>query len=188
MTKPEVKKEFFDLHREIPVGEGKGELDTIKHKDILTLKKQVIEEIKNELELAGQGKHQFPGISRPGYIDPFSRLDQAQNQKEGDKIQLKGTQKPTITLDENDDIADNQSQIILNRRKAQAEVEQEYAPATGSEVRKSVQTIVSQRQSLTDSQVLNAIADVIMQDLNASQDGKSTNSYRGGQLTQSMER
>ena len=76
MTKPEVKKEFFDLHNEVPVGEGKGELDGIKHKDILTLKKQVIEEIKSELELAGQGKHQFPGISRPGYVDPFSRLDQ----------------------------------------------------------------------------------------------------------------
>ena len=35
---------------------------------------------------------------------------------------------------------------------------------------------------------MNAIADVIMQDLNASQDGKSVSSYRGGQLTTSMER
>ena len=59
---------------------------------------------------------------------------------------------------------------------------------TGEDVRKSVQTIVSQRQSLTESQVLNAIADVIMQDIGGSQDGRSTTSQRNGQLTQSVER
>ena len=32
-----------------------------------------------------------------------------QNNAEGDKIQLRGTQKPTITLDENEEIADEQS-------------------------------------------------------------------------------
>jgi hypothetical protein len=48
----------------------------MKTTDILTLKKMVIEEIKNELQLvSGQGKGDFPGIARPGYIDPFSRLE-----------------------------------------------------------------------------------------------------------------
>ena len=47
----------------------------MKTMDILTLKKMVIEEIKSELQLTGQGKGNFPGISRPGYIDPFSRLE-----------------------------------------------------------------------------------------------------------------
>ena len=78
-TKSEAKNEIFDLHKEVPVGREKDELAPIKSTDILTLKKQVIEEIKNELELTGQGKHKFPGISRPGYVDPFSRLDQHQN-------------------------------------------------------------------------------------------------------------
>lgn len=55
----------------------------MKQTDILTLKKMVIEEIKNELQLTGAGKGNFPGISRPGYVDPFSRLDQKQNQSEG---------------------------------------------------------------------------------------------------------
>ena len=52
-----------------------SEMDKFKHYDILTLKKMVIEEIKNELELAGHGKQMFPGISRPGYVDPFTRTD-----------------------------------------------------------------------------------------------------------------
>ena len=47
----------------------------MKTTDILTLKKMVIEEIKNELKLGGQGRGTFPGIARPGYVDPFSRLD-----------------------------------------------------------------------------------------------------------------
>lgn len=52
-----------------------SDMDKFKHYDILTLKKLVIEEIKNELELAGSGKQVFPGISRPGYVDPFTRTD-----------------------------------------------------------------------------------------------------------------
>lgn len=52
-----------------------AELDKFKHYDILTLKKLVIEEIKQELELTGHGKPLFPGISRPGYVDPFTRTD-----------------------------------------------------------------------------------------------------------------
>lgn len=52
-----------------------SEMDKFKHYDILTLKKMVIEEIKHELELAGHGKQVFPGISRPGYVDPFTRTD-----------------------------------------------------------------------------------------------------------------
>ena len=47
----------------------------MKNFDILTLKKLVIEEIKNELQLTGQGKGNFPGVARPGYVDPFSRLE-----------------------------------------------------------------------------------------------------------------
>jgi len=47
--------------------------------DILTLKKQVIEEIKNELQLTGQGKGVFTSISRPGYVDPFTRMETRQN-------------------------------------------------------------------------------------------------------------
>ena len=75
--------------------------DETKNLDILTLKKMVIEGIKSELQLTSQGKGSFPGVARPGYVDPFSRLEQKQNQNEGDKISLKGT--PKITLDENDD-------------------------------------------------------------------------------------
>jgi hypothetical protein len=52
-----------------------SDMDKFKHYDILTLKKMVIEEIKSELELAGHGKQVFPGISRPGYVDPFTRTD-----------------------------------------------------------------------------------------------------------------
>jgi len=51
----------------------------MKDTDLLTLKKMVIEEIKNELQIGGKGKGAFPGVSRPGYVDPFSRLDQMQN-------------------------------------------------------------------------------------------------------------
>jgi hypothetical protein len=67
-------------------------MDKFKHYDILTLKKLVIEEIKNELELAGHGKQVFPGISRPGYVDPFTRTDMtiAQASQPGDRIQIKG--------------------------------------------------------------------------------------------------
>jgi hypothetical protein len=67
-------------------------MDKFKHYDILTLKKLVIEEIKNELELAGHGKQVFPGISRPGYVDPFTRTDMtiAQASLPGDRIQIKG--------------------------------------------------------------------------------------------------
>jgi hypothetical protein len=69
-----------------------SEMDKFKHYDILTLKKLVIEEIKNELELAGHGKQVFPGISRPGYVDPFTRTDMtiAQASQPGDRIQIKG--------------------------------------------------------------------------------------------------
>ena len=52
-ARPEAKTEVFDLHRDVPVGQGKDELAPIRHTDLLTLKKQVIEEIKSELELAG---------------------------------------------------------------------------------------------------------------------------------------
>ena len=52
----------------------------------------VIEEIKQELELQGNGRPLFPGISRPGYVDPFTRTDLtvAQAQQAGDKVQIKG--------------------------------------------------------------------------------------------------
>ena len=83
--------------------------------DILTLKKMVIEEIKSELKLTGQGRGQFPGVSRPGYVDPFSRLDQSQNQTEGDSISIKGTaSKPRITLDENDELNEQNAMAVAN--------------------------------------------------------------------------
>ena len=90
-SRPEQQRDFLDLHTDAQPTKSKNELDAIRHKDLLSLKKQVIEEIKSEFELAGNGKRQFPGISRPGYVDPFSRLEQKQNNAEGDKIQLKGT-------------------------------------------------------------------------------------------------
>ena len=74
-TRPQPAGDFLDLHRDTVPQKSQGELDAIRHKDLLSLKKQVIEEIKSEFELAGAGKRQFPGISRPGYVDPFSRLD-----------------------------------------------------------------------------------------------------------------
>jgi hypothetical protein len=48
----------------------------------------VIDEIRSELELQGHGKQTFPGISRPGYVDPFSRGDitTGQAQQPGDQI------------------------------------------------------------------------------------------------------
>ena len=106
----------------------------------MTLKKQVIEEIKGELEI-GQGKGQFPGISKPGYVDPFSRLDQRQNQREGDKVAIKGKGKPTITLDENEDELNEANRLVIEgERKAQAEVDVMFGKDRGSmvDVRRSV--------------------------------------------------
>lgn len=47
---------MFDLHTDVAPAKSKNELDAIRHKDLLSLKKQVIEEIKSEFELAGNGK------------------------------------------------------------------------------------------------------------------------------------
>ena len=121
---------------------GKDLNENYKHFDLLTLKKQVIEEIKGELEI-GQGKGLFPGISKPGYVDPFSRLDQRQNQREGDKVAIKGKGKPTITLDENeneDELNEANKLVIEGERKAQAEVDVMFGKDRGSmeDVRKSV--------------------------------------------------
>ena len=70
----------MDLHKDLEEEAKRGKADQedrMKNMDILTLKKLVIEEIKSEFQLTGQGKGHFPGIARPGYVDPFSRIDQA---------------------------------------------------------------------------------------------------------------
>lgn len=79
--KPKPKDNWKNPHQP-------NEMDKFKQYDILTLKKLVIEEIKNELELQGHGKQMFPGISRPGYVDPFTRNDLTigQASQPGDKI------------------------------------------------------------------------------------------------------
>lgn len=87
-----------------------SDADKFKQYDLLTLKKLVIEEIKSELELAGHGKNIFPGVSRPGYVDPFTRRDQVG--QPGDKIQITGQQRKVEQ--------DEDGQIIINTRKAQA--------------------------------------------------------------------
>lgn len=51
----------------------KEERDYVRKADLLTLKKLVIEEIASEFELKGQGNRTT--IGRPGYVDPFSRLE-----------------------------------------------------------------------------------------------------------------
>lgn len=130
-------------------------------------------------------------MARPGYVDPFSRLEQKQNQNEGDKISLKGT--PKITLDENDedDLNVHNARAVASQRIAKAEVDQEFEQRTDrrsehDDVRRSVQTIVSQRQSMTESQVLNAIADVIMQEVNPGDPEASMSMSQKG-FTQSVE-
>jgi hypothetical protein len=131
----------------------------------------VIEEIK--LELAGQGNPLFPGISRPGYVDPFTRTDMtvAQANQAGDKIQIKGA-----NVKESFDDA----QIIINSRKAQAQVD------TDAEfVRHSTQTALSKRRSLTESEILGAVTDVIMAQMGRGDVAESIASF---QLNQSMER
>jgi hypothetical protein len=54
---------------------AKEEPDYVKKTDLLSLKKMVIEEIVSEFELKGQGNRAT--IGRPGYVDPFSRLEQS---------------------------------------------------------------------------------------------------------------
>jgi hypothetical protein len=44
--------------------------------DLLSLKAAVIEEIKNEFELTGDHRLHRNVIGRPGYVDPFSALEQ----------------------------------------------------------------------------------------------------------------
>lgn len=79
----------------------------MKKTDILTLKKQVIEEIKSDLQLNGalRSGSSNKEISRPTYIDPFRRLE-AQNP---DSILLRGSQKNQ--QEEDDDL------IVVNSRK-----------------------------------------------------------------------
>ena len=52
--------------------------------------------------------------------------------------------------------------------------------------RQSVETIVSRRQSMTESQVLNAVADVIMQEMNPGDPEASMSMSQKG-FTRSME-
>jgi len=104
-------------HQPLNIKLGPDDEENLKKTDLLTLKKQVIEEIKSEMQLQGQGK--LPGsagISRPGYVDPFSRLDMHSHkdtEKEGDQITLVGGAS-------RDGDPDESSQIIINTRKARA--------------------------------------------------------------------
>jgi hypothetical protein len=47
--------------------------DFLKRTDLLSLKKLVIDEIKNDFELKGQAHR--GAIGQPGYVDPFTRLE-----------------------------------------------------------------------------------------------------------------
>ena len=49
-TRPQPAGDFLDLHRDTVPQKSQSELDAIRHKDLLSLKKQVIEEIKSEFE------------------------------------------------------------------------------------------------------------------------------------------
>lgn len=49
----------------------------MKHFDLLSLKAAVIDEIKNEFELTGDARLNRNVIGRPGYVDPFSALEQS---------------------------------------------------------------------------------------------------------------
>jgi len=61
---------------------------------LLSLKEEVIKEIKKDLEFTGNEKqenHVF-NFSRPGYIDPFTRLEQTYKAtKDGDQVTMNGT-------------------------------------------------------------------------------------------------
>ena len=142
------------------------------------------------MQIKGQGNGLFPGISKPGYVDPFSRIDTQQNQREGDKMQIKGQGKPTITLDENDDDLNPANiMVVQGQRKAQAKTDIDLGLDKDGieEARKSVQTIISQRQSLSDSQILDAVANVIMQEINGDVEGSQLSQSQKN-FTQSVER
>jgi hypothetical protein len=55
---------------------------------------------------------------------------------------------------------------VINTRKAKAQVEYEYSKDSGSNRVRDSETTFSKRQSLTESQVLNAVTDIIMQEVN----------------------
>lgn len=73
--------------------------------------------------------------------------------------------------------------------RAQATVDTEFEQRSGmrkDNARQSVQTIISQRQSMTESQVLNAIADVIMNEVGGDDLTASMSMSQKG-FTRSME-
>ena len=87
--------------------------DFLKRTDLLSLKKLVIDEIKNDFELKGQAHR--GAIGQPGYVDPFTRLEQTyQDQKTENKVHI-GGHRP---LDDDED-----SQIIINANRAKAYVD-----------------------------------------------------------------
>ena len=86
--------------------------------------------------------------------------------------------------------------MVANQRRAQAAVDSDFNSrdkSTGrsnqrnEDARQSVQTIISRRQSMTESQVLNAIADVIMQEVNGGDPEASMSMSQKG-FTRSMEK
>lgn len=72
---------------------------------MLTLKKQVIEEIRNELDLVGNNKR--PQIGSSNYMDPFSRIE---NQHQ-ESVKIKGRRV------ENED-SDSELLRIQNEKEA----------------------------------------------------------------------
>jgi len=83
----------------------------VKHFDLLSLKAAVIDEIKNEFELTGDARLNRNVIGRPGYVDPFSALEQSyKDQKDGQKLHMVGGK--------NTDGLDDSAEIIVNSRMA----------------------------------------------------------------------
>lgn len=132
-TRPVVESKKSSTTVTKVVEKNKQESDRWKRTDILTLKKEVIEEIRNELEITGNSKkagNYLTSIGRPGYVDPFSRFDAVQ----AATVQMKGRAKEQ---------EDDEDQINVLSKKARAFAEVEHS-------RKSVTSVLS-KNSMTES-------------------------------------
>lgn len=86
------------------------------------------------------------------YVDPFSRLE-AQTH---DTVQIRGatTKKPEQADDD---------MIVVNHRAAKVKLDESKQGSIRAPSQETVS--VQPRQSLTESQVLNAITDIVMQEM-----------------------
>ena len=78
MTRPVVESKNSSKTVTKVTEKNNQEQERWKRTDILTLKKEVIEKIRNELEITCNSKkdgNYLTSIGRPGYVDPFSRFD-----------------------------------------------------------------------------------------------------------------